>query len=350
MSVLPPPIAVSTVLRETVTLKAEELASAKATFKGRYDDNAEVNTGGKDTLSRLNEQLERIKSLDPYLERDDDLRLLARYVEQARDDRSVSEDKLLRLEKDLKDKLVEHTCRLEVSELHVDLLKEAIDKGDETTSLADKMEKAALEDEFEMVEGGLEDVLDKFEKHTFTTKEVHIEAVEEYLNNLFDNTAAQEQLRRLRQGLETYGEDVMTGQEEVDEDMVQWCIADLVKNELVSDEKKKTLQGYLQSPIALREITGTLNMKSVRHWQCRGADKGLPVTARMNGEGKYCIAVEEEIVDMLFLHSLAVGWSVKLRECLKEAVSFKGVWPGNKLLTPDELEQRECTYLMIPFR
>ena len=65
MSVLPPPIAVSTVLRETVTLKAEELASAKATFKGRYDDNAEVNTGGKDTLSRLNEQLERIKSLDP---------------------------------------------------------------------------------------------------------------------------------------------------------------------------------------------------------------------------------------------------------------------------------------------
>jgi hypothetical protein len=340
MSVLLPPIAVSSVLREAVTLKSEELVSAKAAFKERYDGNTDVVE--KDAITRLDELLERIKQLDPYLECDDDLQLLTRIVEQARNDRSISEEKLLRLEGDLKDKLSKSACRLEVSELHVDLLKEALEKGNNETSLADKMESAALEDEFEMVEGGLEDVLDKFEKHTFTAKDVDVDAMEQYLASLFDNTAAQDQLNRLREDIEAYGEDVLTGHEEVDQDIVQWCIADLVKNELVSDDKKKILQGYLQSPIALRELTDTMNVKSVRHWKWRGAEKGLPVIARMNAGGKYCIAVEEDVVDMLFLHSLAMGWSMKLKECLKEAISFKGVWPGNKPLTIDELEKREC--------
>jgi hypothetical protein len=186
--------------------------------------------------------------------------------------------------------------------------------------------------------------LEEFEKDTFTAKDVDTAGIEEYLASLFDNRGAQNKLQRIRRDMESYGEDLMEFNGEVEEETLQWCIVDLIKNELISDEKKKTLQGYLQSPMALSELAGLLKMKSIQHWKWRGAEKGLPVTARMNGEGKYCIVVEEDIIDMLFLHTLAVGWSMKLRECLSAAVSHPGVWPGPNPLSPDEFDKRECMW------
>src|SRR5262245_40210446 len=119
MTISFPPITVSPVLREAAELKIEELNRAKAAFKERYDDNNDTEAAGDDVLKRLNVLLERIKKLDPYLEKDDDLPILTRFVEQAQNDRSISQTKLLRVENDLLDKLEQHSNRLEVSSLHV---------------------------------------------------------------------------------------------------------------------------------------------------------------------------------------------------------------------------------------
>ncbi|KAF2689944.1 hypothetical protein K458DRAFT_356325 [Lentithecium fluviatile CBS 122367] len=340
-----PPIAISPVVREAVTLKAGELAGAKAAFKNRYDgETTETNT-----IARLDALLERIKELDPNLGHDDDLDILKRVVEQARNDHSVSETKLLRLEKDLKGKLEKHANRLEVSSLHVELLKEALAHGDDdTASLATKVNTATLEDGFEIVDDGLEDNLDNFEKYAFKAKNVDTAAIEAYLEALFENPAAKTQLGQIRENMKTYGDGLMMDEAGVDEDMLTWCIADLLQNPLLSPNKKETLEEYLQSPLAVRELAGTLSMKSVQHWNWRNADKGgLPVTARHNGEGIYCIAVEEDVIDMLFLHCLAVGWSLTLMECLSNAVLSKGLWPGNRPLTTNEQEKREY-YILAP--
>ncbi|KAF2243813.1 hypothetical protein BU26DRAFT_523389 [Trematosphaeria pertusa] len=342
------PLVVSPILREAAELKIEELNRTKAALKNRYEDNPAVAAAGDDTLKRLEALLDQIKKFDPYLERDDDLPLLSRYVEQAKDDRSVSQAKLLRFEKELREKLAKHANRLEVSSLHVDLLKEALSAEVSLPSMAAKLEKAALDDEFELVEGELEAVYETFEKNTFASKHVDTKAMEEYLSGLFDNSAAEEQLDKLREHIGDYGKDVMEGSEEVDGEIVEWCIVDLLRNGLLSDEKTKTLRGYLQNPIAIRELTSTLNMKSVRHWNWRNYEKGLAVTARQNADGKYCITVEEDIIDMLFLHSLAVGWSMKFKECLKDLISYKGVWPGNALLSNEELDKRE--YYLLGLR
>jgi hypothetical protein len=161
MSSLLHPIAISPVVREAVALKAEELATAKAAFNKRHetvenkrDEAVDSTTASPNILDRLNALIERVKTLDSYLERDDDLQLLSRFVEQARDDRSMSEDKLLRLEKDLKDKVDKYGRRLEVSELHVELLKEALEKADDELSLEERMKRTTLEEGFEMVDDG----------------------------------------------------------------------------------------------------------------------------------------------------------------------------------------------------
>jgi hypothetical protein len=153
MSSLLHPIAISPVVREAVALKAEELATAKAAFNKRHEA-VDSTTASPNILDRLNALIERVKTLDSYLERDDDLQLLSRFVEQARDDRSMSEDKLLRLEKDLKDKVDKYGRRLEVSELHVELLKEALEKADDELSLEERMKRTTLEEGFEMVDDG----------------------------------------------------------------------------------------------------------------------------------------------------------------------------------------------------
>ncbi|KAF1957047.1 hypothetical protein CC80DRAFT_535009 [Byssothecium circinans] len=343
-----PPIVIPQVMRDVSELKIAELNRAKALFKHRYalqgSDNAVVTQGGDaDVFNRLNNLLERIKELDPYLERDEDLPMLTRLVEQAKNDRSISAAKLTRLESELKEKVEKHANRLEVSSLHVELLKEVLDteRNENDDVVERKMGNIALEDEFEMVEDELESVFERFEKNTFANKDVDEERIEKYLESLFDKEAAQDQLKEIRSAISDYGDEVLQSCEEVDDELVIWCIEDLLNNDLLSDEKKKALQTYLHSPLAIKELKSTLNMKSVRHWNFHDVEKGLPVSARQNAEGKYNIVIDEDIIDTLFLHSLAVGWSSKLKDVLKEAVSYKGVWPGNNLLSIEELEERE---------
>ncbi|KAF2643568.1 hypothetical protein P280DRAFT_255975 [Massarina eburnea CBS 473.64] len=327
-----------------------ELNHAKALFRERYNLDGDIIDVApeSDAVKRLSGLLNRIKELDPYLQRDSDLLTLTRLVEQAQNDRSISTAKLARLEKDLKERLEKHTHRLDVSALHVELLQEVLDADRNVNEVEKKMGNVVLEDEFELVEDELESVFEKFEKNTFSTKDVDEEAIERYLNSLFDNEAAKDQLKEIRSALDEYGSDIISSCEEDDDEIVAWCITDLLKNETLSEEKRKTLQGYLQSPLAIKELKSVLNMKSVRHWNFRNTAAGLPVTARQNAEGKYTITIEEDIIDMLFLHSLAIGWSMKLKGVIKDAVSYKGVWPGNKLLSVEELEKRE--YWLLPTR
>ncbi|KAF2468596.1 uncharacterized protein BDR25DRAFT_304987 [Lindgomyces ingoldianus] len=341
-----PPI-ISPVLKEAAELKIEELNRVKTSFKSRYYANPNILAAGPDTLKRVDALLEEIKKLDPYLENDDDLARLARYVEQGKNDRSISQAKLQKLEKQLLDKLAIHAHRLDVSSLHVDLLREAMYPNDSPEAVSAKLEKATMEDEFEFLEEGeLETAFEKFEKNTFASKQVDVEALEKYLSGLFQDNGGNQALERLREDIGDYGDDVMNGPDELDDETLEWCINDLIHNGLLSDERRKTLQGYLQSPIVLRELKSTLNAKSIRHWTWRNVDKGLPVTARKNSEGNYCITVEEEIIDMLFLHTLAIGWSCKLRGSLKDLVSNPCVWVRSIGPLPSEMNKRE--YYLLP--
>jgi hypothetical protein len=332
-----PSLTISPVLREAAELKIDELNRGKQAFKRRYLFGA----GGLpeiDSFTRVKSLLDDIAELKPELNTDDDLETVARYVRQGIEDGSVSNSKLLQIEEQIRSKLAKHLNRLELSSLHMDLLMEAMDAAESTASLATKLESVDLDDDdFEVVQNDLDEVLEKFEKETFTTKDINVKVTETYLSSLLSSSEDAPDLDEVRNDLHTYGDKMMVNGIDIDQDFLMACIVELLKSGLIDEDKKKTIESYLQSPIALRELVATLNMKSVRHWEYRNINAGLAVTARKNGEGQYQIAIEESIIDLLFLHCIGIGWATKLKSCLEDL--FRGCVPTG--LSVDENKKRE---------
>lgn len=338
---------ISSELVQASQLKIEELTRTKESFEKRYRDITATNDANYDTLQRVTALLDQIKTFDPYLEKQDDLLIISRYLEQAKDDRSVSQAKLKKFEEQLLNKIATHQNCLDISWLHAELLKEAIDARPSSTSVAAKLEKVSLEDEFEMVEQELDEEHEKFEKNTFSSSQINVEEFEKYLATLFEDAACQQALDILREDIELFGDCFISGAREMNDEDVEWCIRDLLERRSLSDEHITKLQGFLSSPAALRELRSTLNMKSVRHWNWNNAERGLPVTARLNSDGRYRIVIDEDILDVIFLHTLAIGWSTKLKEYLTNMASTINVWRRNSMPTLDYLSKREY-YLMRP--
>jgi hypothetical protein len=344
-SYIPP--TVSPVLQQTIDFKIEEFERSIADFRRRYNANSPVMAKSDDTHARLTALLEQIKTVDPYLEEDDDLDTMTRYIEQAKDDRSISQSKLQQFEKQLLAKLDLQYHRQDVSTLHISVLKEALEARKSMATVSETFERTTLEDGFDMVEGELETAFEKFEQNTFKPDQVDTEKLESHLSSFFEDDMSKRGLNILRKAVEGYVKDIIEGRDEVDEITIEWCIKDLLQNSLLSDEKRSTLQGYLESTVSIRELTSLMNVKPIRDWNWRNPEKGLPVTARQNSDGKYCITIEEDIVDMLFLHHIAIGWGTKFRDFADDLIDDGRIFVRNKSLTIEELAKRDY-YLLAP--
>ncbi|KAF1967726.1 hypothetical protein BU23DRAFT_286884 [Bimuria novae-zelandiae CBS 107.79] len=337
---------ISPTLWEAAELKIEELERFRTDFKNLIGDK---NSNRKDQsrvaiLERLNSLLHGIRKWEHHGIVEDKLSMWTGRLEQAGNDKSITREKLLSMEKDLRHKLEQFRNRLEVSSIHIVLLKQALQLREEDAVPSSALSKVALEDEFELVEEDLESVHVAFEEHAFAKKDINAAEVAEYLNGLFEEAVGEFQLKYLRHEITTYGEDLMNGKDELEVELVEWCIEDLLKNGLLGTERKRKLQSYLQSESAIHELTDTLNVKSIRGWGWRNGEAGLPVTARKNAEGQYCIIVEEDIIDMIFLHTLAVRWGMELKDRLNGLTSTQA---GMKHLTEDDHSKREF-YLHPP--
>jgi hypothetical protein len=321
-------------LKEAADLKFDELKQARDAFKRRYFSDAAKSTDN--VITRVRDLLDDITKLNPGAEKCEDLETMARYVELASDGHSVSQYKLLKFEKQIRAQLEKRLNRLDFSVVHVELLKEVLDAGQNTASVAAKLDGIDLDGDFEIVETELDEVLEEFEKESFIAKEVDVESIQAYLSGLMPETEALEEIRVI---LAAFGDEIVDEGLDIDQDLLMWCIADVLNNPLVGGEKKKTLEGYLQSPIALRELASILKAKSVRHWEYKNIDKGLPVTVVQNPAGQFHIAIEECIIDMLFLSYIGISWAMNLKSALTNFMrSSMSKFTG---LPVDELNKRE---------
>lgn len=337
-----PPFTITPVLREAAEHRIEELDRTKQSFKRRYHLNTR-RASEKDVLKRVSSLLEDIKQNDPDVEEDDDelvLDTITRYIEQARDTKSVSETKLLNFERQLWNRLDKRLRRMDVSSLHLDLMREVMDANVSVASAATKLEDATIDDDFELVEDGLDDLLENFEARSFTSKDVDTDAIEAYLSALFENSRYNRHLQWMRRAMKRFGEGLLADGLELDQDSLMWTIMDLLKNDLISPDRKRTLENYLQSPIALRELVATINMKSFRHWCYKYTQGGLSINVRQDSMGQHCITFEEEIIDMLFLQCTATAWASKFKTSLSRFVRRSGAFFAPPL-TRDERDKRE---------
>jgi hypothetical protein len=341
------PLSIPLVLKQAVEHRIEGLEHARESFKRRYHLDAD-HAAEYDVALRISKLLEDVEKLDPDFEdgfEEWTPELMKRFIGQAQHDKSISEARLLNLEHRLRTKLKKHLNRMEVSSLHADLIKEVIKVNESTDEATAKLEVANIDDEFEMVEDGIEQILEEFEKRISTPINVDPEATQTYLMSLFNGEEDGSYLQCIRSSMKTFGDEFADPNTKCDQDSLIWAILDLMKKELISEETRETLGKYLQSPIALQELVSTLKMKTVRNWTYNSATKGLQVTARQHAEGHYCMVVEEGVIDMLFLHCIAIGWASHLKECLKDASDGAEAFKSKPL---DQTEVDKRSYFLEP--
>lgn len=337
---------VSSVLRETANLRTEELESFKIRFTELFDT-FEARSQGENRgalLKRLESLLERVGEWKSLVFANDDLAVWTRRIEQAQYDKTITCEKLTGLERSLYRRLEQFANRLDMSLFHSALLRDTDHVSHQHADIESTLDKVTLGEEFELVEQEVESIHTAFEEHAFTPKDVDVKAIEDFLINLFEDVIGNTQLESLRQQMKNCGDLLLSGLDKLHADLVEWCIEDLLENHLHTAENKTKLESYLQSEPAIRELTDMLNAKSIRHWNWRSGEAGLPVVAKKNAEGKYCIFVEEDIIDMVFLHSLALRWSMKLKDSLRGVTLFQ---LGIKEPNTEELQKREY-YLQGP--
>lgn len=310
---------ISPVLREVAKLKAIELNRAKIAFAHRYDGEGQ-SSAEPDATKRVALLVEDIKKLDLDMEDDDGLAIISRYIEEAQDNQSVSKLKIRQFERQLNAKLDKHVTasRLEISSLYIELMRDVMDNADAGRTNSATALNTVIDDDFEVVEHRLDEILEAFEKETFTTRAVDVEAIEEFLATLFDESNKRH-LEELRLNIQEVSDDGADGLG-LDQDFFTWAVMDLLKSDAVSAQKKKTLEGYAQSPIAMRELLSIINMKSIRNWEYKEAEVGLPVAACLKADGQYQINAEEDLIDLLFLQCVGLSWCMNLKTALVDFV------------------------------
>ena len=339
-------IAIDPLLSEVTKLQVEEFEQFKQTYRTRYGIGVPrpANVTLRERVAKL---VKDIQQYDSYLEVDEDLDIIAQCVEWMGNDDCISNDKLLKFEQQILEKLHKRMSRYEVTSLHLNLMKEVMEASRSRKSSSADI--GGSDDEFEVVETGLDQLIETFETESFTAKDVDVEALEAYLTDLMRANGTLDSLNDLRRAMRRFGDDILDGDDEdTGEDELEWCIMDLLKNDLLGDEKKKTLESYMQNPIAMKALVSLINMRSVRDWTWKNAEKGLPITARQDVEGQYHITIDEDLVDTLYLHGMATGWAMKLKDALSDFLRWSGVDRMLKLSLND-IKEREFFLEMMPY-
>jgi hypothetical protein len=177
----------------------------------------------------------------------------------------------------------------------------------------------SLEDSFEIIERDrLQQLRNKFSAVVFTPLETDEVEIDNYLSDLFKDDTGAKALERMRNEAKHHGERAFQELDPFNQRSIEWCIKGLLKNDLLSEDKKIILQDFLQDEVALGEICDVLNMKykDLKNWSWDAGDVGMPVEPRRQLNGKYRIMMDEDVLQAVLVHYIGVTWSVAMKRTL----------------------------------
>ena len=204
-------IAIDPLLSEVTKLQVEEFEQFKQTYRTRYGIGVPrpANVTLRERVAKL---VKDIQQYDSYLEVDEDLDIIAQCVEWMGNDDCISNDKLLKFEQQILEKLHKRMSRYEVTSLHLNLMKEVMDASRSRKSSSADI--GGSDDEFEVVETGLDQLIETFETESFTAKDVDVEALEAYLTDLMRANGTLDSLNDLRRAMRRFGDDILDGDDD----------------------------------------------------------------------------------------------------------------------------------------
>ena len=278
----------SSVLSETLqsitVTKIRELEKQKQSYvahKKKVIDSAEDESNDIQTrISILSKGIEDTIPRSDYLTRPK-LENIARWTHQSVYDPSVPKTKLHDFEDQLRLYLDQGSRKLELAHVYSRLLTEWIKSSSSANIEPEDLEGSGSDESFEVVQdtqkARLEQLRDKFARVVFEPLETDEVEIDNYLLKLFEGDSGERSLKILRREVSDYGKWMLQDSFRLNDQSLKWCIKALLKNDLLNDEKKASLNDFLKDDAVLGEIRDVLNMRfrDLRDWNWNLGEEGM---------------------------------------------------------------------------
>ena len=351
----------SQTLHSLTTTKVRELHKQKDIFESRKKTIL-------DRADHANNQQERIRVLLKGLQEGQgksgftalthvvrsSLERIERFLEQSLYDASVGTSMLERYEAELRQKYNQQSRKYDFADLYSKLLEQWL-QGD-NSSVSDEQSRAApvpsvnlqqaasedavsLDGSFELVEKDrLQQLKDKFAEVIFTPTITDADAIDKYLHSLFKDDGAKTVLQKLRDQIKKFGENFTNMDSPFNDTTLKATIRGLLKEDLLSEQKRAVLQDFLQNPVVLNEIADVLNMrfKNLSDWSW-DAPEGMIIEPRAQLNGKWRVIMDEDILQAILLHYIALEWSVAMKRMLRDIVTSKAWYSSDPASREEEM-------------
>ncbi|KAG7001951.1 hypothetical protein G7Y79_00030g064840 [Physcia stellaris] len=245
------------------------------------------------------------------------------FLDQSNHDPSVSPQLLQEWQRTLEKALDIPSHKFKHASLFGRLVMEWLDKTGESPSESTASDGT---DPFEHV--GRKEMYDQrkeWESIVFSTNsKSDPAAINKYLETIFGSTGKAKKM--VKSPLEMLRDQMRSFElGKLDVDDLKLTIAGVLKTDLLSDAKRKTLAEFSGNPMILSEMVDVLNMEidTLDTWSW--GDEAVPVDVRRSLNGKYRVYMDEEISQALLLHFIGMKWGVHIKTaCL--AFFNSGAW------------------------
>ncbi|KAK2056168.1 hypothetical protein LY76DRAFT_518916 [Colletotrichum caudatum] len=245
---------------------------------------------------------------------------LKRFVQQADYDPCISESLLNDYESAMRNELDVQSAKYRYAELYGKLVNEWISAG-----------KAADQDsEAGFVPVGREEMHRQratWEEYVFHAKETDGQAIKSYLGRLFSASKdADRSFKVLKDRIATFQER-WDGRTHFSEDTLKNTIRGLLRTDILTDQKRSTLDDFLRNEVVLSEIADVLNMR-MQTRETWAWDEPTVVEQRRQLNGRYRFYPDEDLLQAIFIHYVGRQWAVEMRGALVVFFEARGVDKG----------------------
>ncbi|KAK1542288.1 hypothetical protein CPAR01_05675 [Colletotrichum paranaense] len=348
----------SKTLQSITSTKIRELEKQRTQYENRKAkilQEAEEHINQGDRISCL---LRGVKEL--YVKgRDDNPSIdnIDNLLAQSKYDTSVPPSMLQSSEDLLRSKLDVQSHKLSMAHLYSRLVTEWINPGSPMED-SDAAKLSKEDSSFEVIDQEqerLQNLRNQFEKVVFTPLETDESEINAYLASLFKTRGSERALEDVRQRTARASEDFLKRRNPFTTTTLKMCIASLLQQDLLSDEKQAILREFESNNVVLREIADVLNTRFVdfEDWEWDAGEEGVSYGPRQQANGKYRIWMDEDVLQAIFIHWVGINSCVSLKRTLTDLVSLDGTdqvwrWHAEPSMTERQIQRRAYYLSELP--
>lgn len=327
-------------LKQTTSIKLKRLGARQKDleqFRQRVNDKTVARSGDAKMVRSLLDQMCEWGYKFPDMKEVDVLRA---FLDQAVWDTSITPESINEWGKKLSHYLQVQESRFYISRIFGQLVLDWIQITSNKTSSALSNET----EEFESFRKDFHDQKEIWTNYAFSAQSVDEQRITQYLTTLFEpvtnkNPLSKEPLDCIRENFRSFDTETLI---DVSADTLKIAIDCILKDDLFSGQKRKTLETFRQNTIVLKEFADVIRseLETISDWSWEVQPIRMIVRRHING--KYRVYMDEEIIDAILIQLVGMSWAKEVRKSF-DLILNSDAWKSSadKRLHRKDIRRRE---------